>query len=223
MRMRPWVVFAILSGISAIGNGQDFRVDTEVFFDQEKEPAVEALTIFSDGRVYDFLISQQEIVVFDPPRGQFILLDESRRIKAIVRTEELMEVTLELETHAVQSKSPELAFAARPNFETTSEEVKENGQDLVRLTLAGKPLTYTALGHEAAAPRSCKAVPLLRRLVRPAERHAAVQPAGRRQAGAERGAGQAGAVAARDHPDDHARQFALQSAARRRKWSRANT
>src|SRR6187397_1879507 len=103
MRACPWVIFAILSGISAIGNGQDFRVDTEVFYDQEKEPAVEALTIFSDGRVYDFLRSQQEMVVFDPARGQFILLDESRRIKAIVRTQDLMEVTLELETHAVQS------------------------------------------------------------------------------------------------------------------------
>ena len=156
MRIHPLAVFAVFAGLSAISSGQDFRVDTEVFFNQEKEPAVEALTIFSEGRVYDFLISQQEIVVFDPPRGQFTLLDEARRIKALVRTQDLMEVTLELETHAVQSKSSLLAFAARPNFETKSEEVKENGQDLVRLTLAGKPLTYTALGIKPPRPEAAR-------------------------------------------------------------------
>jgi hypothetical protein len=95
-------------------------------------------------------------VVFDPPRAQFTLLDETRRVKATVRTQDLMEVTLDLETHAVQGKSPLLAFAARPTFETTSEEVKENGQDLVRLTLAGKPLTYTSLGIKPQRPEAAK-------------------------------------------------------------------
>lgn len=156
MRAHPCLVFAILAVFSSLASGQNFRVDTEVFFDQEKEPAVEALTIFSDGRMYDFLLTQQEIVVFDPPRGQFMLLDESRRIKAIVRTDDLMEVTLELEAHAVQAKSAVLVFAARPTFETKSEEVKENGQDMVRLTLAGKPLEYTALGMKPQRPEAAR-------------------------------------------------------------------
>jgi hypothetical protein len=156
MRAHSWLVFAILAELSAIAGGQDFRVDTEVFFGQEKQPAVEALTIFSDGRVYDFLLSQQEIVVFDPPRGQFTLLDETRRVKATVTTQDLMEVTLELESHAAKGKNALLAFAARPTFETTSEEVKENGQDLVRLTLAGKPLEYVALGMKPQRPEAAR-------------------------------------------------------------------
>jgi hypothetical protein len=157
MRSQLWLlVCAILAGCPAIASAQDFRVDTEVFYGDEKEPAIEALTIFVDGRVYDFLLSQQEIAVFDPPRGQFTLLDETRRVKATVKTQDLMQVTLELETHAVQSKNALLAFAARPTFDTTAEEVKENGQDLVRLTLAGKPLEYVAVGMRPQRPEAAR-------------------------------------------------------------------
>jgi hypothetical protein len=156
MRTHSWVVFTIFLGFSAMASGQDFRVDTEVFAGDEKAPAVETLTIFADARMYDFLLSQQEMTVFDPPRGQFTLLDEARRVKATISTQDLMEFTLGLETHAVQSKDALLAFAARPTFETTSEEVKENGQDQVRLSLTGKPLEYVALGVKPQRPEAAR-------------------------------------------------------------------
>jgi len=156
MRAHLWLsvcsVFIALSAASA----QEFRVDTEVFFGQEKEPQVEALTIFVDGRVYDFLLTQQEITVFDPPRGQFTLLDETRRVKATVTTQDLMGFAQELEAHAVEEKHALLVFAARPKFETTSEEVNENGQDLVRIKLAGKPLEYAALGQKPQRPEAAR-------------------------------------------------------------------
>lgn len=147
MRARPCLLVGLLLlGLPALAEGQDFRVDTEVFEAQEKEPQVEALTIFADGRVYDFLLAQHEIAVFDTPRGQFTLLDEARRVKATITTQDLMGFTLDFETHAVESRNALLAFAARPQFETSSENVKENGQELVRIKMAGKPLEYTALG-----------------------------------------------------------------------------
>lgn len=150
------LVGAMLLVLSTIARGQEFRVDTEVFFGDEKKPAVEALTIFVDGRVYDFLLTQQEITVFDPPRGQFVLLEESRRVKATVTTQDLMGFALDLETHAVTAKNTLLSFAARPSFETTSEDVNENGQEQVRITMAGKPLEYRAIGVRPQRPEAVK-------------------------------------------------------------------
>ena len=103
---------AALVMLSAVASGQEFRMDTEVFVGDEKTPAVETLTIFVDGRVYDFLLSQQEITIFDPSRAQFVLLDEARRVKATVFTQDLMAFALELESHAVKEKHALLAFAA---------------------------------------------------------------------------------------------------------------
>jgi len=56
----------------------------------------------------------------------------------------------------VEGKNALLAFAARPQFETTSEEVNENGQQLVRLKLAGKLLEYSALGQKPQRPEAVK-------------------------------------------------------------------
>jgi hypothetical protein len=127
---------------------QDFRVDTEVFFGAEKNP-VETLTIFTEGRVYDFLLAEpREITVYDPKNGKFTLLNESQRIQSFVTTQDLMAYTLDLETQAVQEKNSLIAFAARPQFETKSEEVTENGQTLTRVTLAAKPLEYVVLGQQ---------------------------------------------------------------------------
>ena len=43
---------------------EDFRVDTEVFNGDEKEPFAESLTLFAGGRVYDFLLNEpQEITI----------------------------------------------------------------------------------------------------------------------------------------------------------------
>jgi hypothetical protein len=143
----------LLAGLVPRASGQEFRVDTEVFYGQDKVPGVEALTIFANGRVYDFLLKQREITLFDPSRGQFTLLDEARRAKATVTTQDLMGFALDLETHAVEGKHTLLAFAARPKFETTSEEVNENGQQLVRIKLSGKPLEYGALGQKPLRPK----------------------------------------------------------------------
>jgi hypothetical protein len=136
-----------LIGLAAAG-AQDFRVDTEVFFGTEKVP-VEALTVFTEGRVYDFLLAEpREITVYDPINGRFTLLNEPQRVQATVTTQELMAFTLDLETQATQAKDSLLAFAARPTFDTKFEEVTENGQSLVRVLMAGKPLEYVALGQK---------------------------------------------------------------------------
>src|SRR5262245_2325730 len=131
MAARKWA-FAWLLGVALLPVAlvaQDFRVDTELFENQAKEPFLQTLTIFSAGAVYDFRLTEPaETTVFDPRRGLFTLLDESRQVKAIVTTQELLDFCLSLETHAAQGKDKLFAFCAVPQFEITDKPLERNGQ-----------------------------------------------------------------------------------------------
>ena len=66
------ISLAVICLVNALGvflsrvAGQEFRIETDVFVDEQKEPIVETLTIFSDGVVYDFLLTGvEEITLFD--------------------------------------------------------------------------------------------------------------------------------------------------------------
>jgi len=144
---------AILGGLPATAVGQEFRVDTEVFQNQDKKAILEQLTIFAaDGTIYDFCLTDPpEVTVLDLRRGVCTLLDESRQVKAVVTTQDVLDFSFALETHAAQSKSSLLAFCAAPKFEIT----EKNFQDKVELRLAAKPLTYVA---EAQRPQRAEAV-----------------------------------------------------------------
>lgn len=152
-----WLVGAI-GGLPALTNAQEFRVDTELFKDQDKQPFLEQLTIFSaDGTIYDFRLTEpRETTVFDPRHGRFTLLDESRKAKATVTTQELLDFTLALETHAAQQKDRLFAFCAVPQFETAEQEVERSSEAMVELRLTAKPLSYVALGQRPQRPEAAK-------------------------------------------------------------------
>jgi hypothetical protein len=145
-------------GLNAAALAQDFRIDTEVFIGAEtekkgKEPVAETLTIFANGMVYDFLLTDsREITLFDPSRGRFNLLDESRQVKTSLSTQDVLEYVLAFESHAAQSKDRLFEFAARPQFQTTTEEVQQGGQSMVKISLTGTPLSYVALGQRPQQP-----------------------------------------------------------------------
>lgn len=163
---RLLVLTVVFVGLSQAASAQDFRIDTEVFVtsdrdkekDKDKQLVAETLTIFTHGLVYDFLLTEpREVTLFDPLRGRFTLLDESRQLKASIGTQDVLEYVLSFDAHAAQSKDALFAFAARPQFETATEEVEQNGQPFVRITLSGKPLEYVALGQRPQDPQSVKA------------------------------------------------------------------
>lgn len=151
---------AVLTAVVGLGNlvaGQEraFRVDTELFLDQDKMPLLATLTIFHSGMVYDFLLTTpQEVTVLDPLRGRMTLLDEGRRVQATITTQEILEFTLALQTHAAQEKDPLLVFCATPQFETTERSVEQQGQTLAELHLAAKPLSYVAVGQQPPWPQA---------------------------------------------------------------------
>jgi hypothetical protein len=149
---------ALLLAAVAPAIAQEFRIDTEVFVGKEREPAAETLTLFSNGLIYDFLITQpEEITMFDPLRGRFTLLDPVRKVRCGISTQEVLDYVLALEAHAAEEKVVLFSFAASPKFTPAVEEYEENGQKLVRLTLAGKALTYSAVARKPERPEAVRA------------------------------------------------------------------
>jgi len=138
----------LVCGLSTPVSGQDFRVDTEVFLGEEKEPFTDTLTLFADGLVYDFLPASQprEITIFDPRMQHFTLLDPTRKLKTIITVQEVMESCISLNLHAKESKDPFFAFAVEPKFSVTEEEAKQGGQAATRLMLKSDWMVYTSVG-----------------------------------------------------------------------------
>jgi hypothetical protein len=157
LALRWTAALVVFFGLGGFAPGQEraFRVDSELFKDQDKMPLLQTLTIFQNGMVYDFLLTTpQEVTVLDPQRGRITLLDEGRRVKATVTTQEVLEFTLALRTHAAQEKDPLLVFCAAPQFETTERSVEQQGQTLAELHLTAKPLSYVALGQPPPWPQA---------------------------------------------------------------------
>lgn len=113
----------------------DFRIQTKVFKSdptakkgQPPKQVSETTTIFRAGLVYDFLTvpgQVEEITIFDYPRSRFILLDPTRRVKTIVKTDEIKGFTQQMQLRARQHKEPLLNFLADPKFEPLSNPTSE--------------------------------------------------------------------------------------------------
>ena len=148
-------VVALLLAAAPIhpATGQEFRIDTEIFVGEEKEPAAETLTIFAQGIVYDFLLTgPEEITLLDTVRGRFTLLDPARKIKCSLSVQDVLQQSLSLEALAAESKDSLFAFAAAPQFESAAEETTENGQPVVRLSFVGRPLEYAVVARPSDRP-----------------------------------------------------------------------
>jgi hypothetical protein len=125
----------------------DFRVETDVFIGAEKKPAVENLTLFSGGQVYDFLLSgSKEITIYDPARGQFKLLDTERELRSAISTQLLLERVEAKEGAIAKGEDSYLRTIIKPKFETKVEQFEENGETRVRITLTSKEITYKVVG-----------------------------------------------------------------------------
>ena len=145
----------VLCQAAGQAGAQDFRIDTEIFIGSEKQPAAETLTLFASGLVYDFLLGEgEEITLLDTQRGRLTLIDPARKVKAGLSTQEVLDYILALESHAVASKQTLFAFAANPTFETSAQEVEQNGQKLTQLKFTGEPLVYEVLANRAHHPQA---------------------------------------------------------------------
>ena len=142
MDLRPlaasvgWLAL-ILFGTVRVAVADDFRIETRVVVgDAADRPISRSVTIFHEGRVYDFLEGEaSEIAVFDVALNQFALLDTERRLQTLLSGDDLLPFTSALQVQARES-SPLHQFLADPQFEETYD--REEG----RLVLSSQYLTY---------------------------------------------------------------------------------
>jgi len=124
--------------------GQQFRIETFVYRDQDKTPISENLTLFHDGLVYDFLLGQdrsaEEIAIYDSRGETFVLINVARRVRTEITLVELMQRLEAFKTSGVIK--PEDRFLIDAEF--TEDYDPANGL----LTLKSDQLTYRVRGQQ---------------------------------------------------------------------------
>ena len=96
--------------------GDSFRIENEVFVENETEPRTQSTTIFYEDLVYDFLKDPQEITVFDPAAGRIVLLDPVQKIRTELSARDLGLVSEQLRAWAADQPDGFLRFSASPDF-----------------------------------------------------------------------------------------------------------
>jgi hypothetical protein len=135
------VIVSLISTQLDAARPVEFRIKTQIFVGDEKEPISEATTLFHDGVVYDFLTKPEQTAVFrkaagDKP-GRFILLDTPHGIQTEISTDELSGLITKLRAWAGKNDNAYLQFSANPKFEESFE------ADKSKLVLASHIETYT--------------------------------------------------------------------------------
>lgn len=128
-----------MSGIlmTTTATAQDFRIESEITLDDEKQPVSENLTLFAAGIVYDFsLVGPKEITIFDPRREQFVLLDVERKMRLTLSNDQILQMNAAIRT-ASNDRDP---FFFDPKFEESFDE------DDRSLTLSNERIQYAAQG-----------------------------------------------------------------------------
>ena len=112
------LIFALLGCVATSpAFGEGFRVENQVFTEEEEEPISKSTTIFYEDLVYDYLETPKEITVFDRTAGRIILLDPVRKISTELTSRDLELLSQKLQTWAARQPDEFLRFSAHPNFD----------------------------------------------------------------------------------------------------------
>jgi hypothetical protein len=121
-RAVSWLSVSFTLAGLAIGcapaNADDFHISNKLYFHPDEQP-VESTTLFHTGKVYDFLKSPRETIIFDPARDQVLILDPDRRLKTSITTGEISTQIGRLREAGKQHKRPLISFTAAPKFSET--------------------------------------------------------------------------------------------------------
>ena len=107
------------AGLAELAAAAEFRIQTSLYMGGAKDPASKNLTLFKDDVVYDYIESPQEVTMFDPRRGRFVLFDVERRLRTEIPTKDVARNLQELRVHlANQKDNPVAKFFQAPQFDT---------------------------------------------------------------------------------------------------------
>jgi len=122
-------VLALLCGLVGAAAGQDFRIESKVYFvEQEKmTPISENLTLFHLDRVYDFLINPAEITILEPDAsgGRLTVLDPARKMQTKLTLKEIDVFLQQLKQAALANDDAFLKFLANPKFDVNVDPQKQ--------------------------------------------------------------------------------------------------
>jgi len=157
MALRTLFLFILaftLGSILATAQGDDFRIENEVFRGNSTKPVAETLTLFAGDFVYDFVLGDQsdgieyeEVTVFDNRRGRNLLLNAKRKIQTVLTTKELGQLTTAFRQRAANEPNGGLLA---PVFTVTYEKAAQ------QLTMTSNALTYRVKGIATKDPTASK-------------------------------------------------------------------
>jgi len=96
--------------IQQSANGQEFRIESTVYTADSNLPVSQNTTLFSEGLVYDFQLSNDaqpkplEIVIFDTRSRTIVLLDPNRKIRLEMPDLQLLKIVDGVRREMVQDK-----------------------------------------------------------------------------------------------------------------------
>lgn len=142
----------VFSALATLAVAEDFRIQTNVYAGNDETPVSQSLTLFRAGYVYDYLEGEDpavadRIAIFDKPHGRFIVLDPARKVRAEVKTDDVLQFAGRLQTAAARSKQEFTRFAANPDFKV---DFADNGT----LTLSSEIMTYKLSTMPARTPEA---------------------------------------------------------------------
>lgn len=104
---------------ASLANAEDFRVQSKVFVGDATTPASETTTLFHNGMVYDFLAEPEEVSIFDPARGRFVLIDKARSVRTEISTEKISAFIEAMRKRASEHDEEFVRFLAKPELTQT--------------------------------------------------------------------------------------------------------
>jgi hypothetical protein len=119
-----------------------FRVESEVFVDDDETPAAKSLTLFHNGITWDFLDAptdggEGDIILHDPARERVVVLDARRNLKTEIGTIRLERLNVSLASWARQSDDALIKWAGAADF---GDAITTDGN---RVELTGPRVHYT--------------------------------------------------------------------------------
>jgi len=124
--------------------GQEFRIDTELYLDGSSKSSSRNVTTFSDAVIYDFVMSDSptpepiQITIFNRSEKKFILIDMQRKIRCELERAQLIKLLEAMRKEAMQNET--IRFMADIQFEEDydiTSGIVEAESDLIRYELQG--------------------------------------------------------------------------------------
>ena len=131
---------------------QAFRIETQIYLNEQSDPASENTTLFSDGLVFDYQsVGSQtnEVAILEPARRRIVLLDHARQVKLQLDELQLIKMADSLRKQTQSNKAA--SFLVNDVFEESVD------IDMGTATLTSPTIRYSIVGRR---PSDIRMLPL---------------------------------------------------------------